>query len=738
MNRTDNYLEFCASLEQLDIKKPQEEAVSFSAKKAIGDVYGHVKEFMVETNLVPSEQLASIENFGQSVRNLNSTVALTDIGAERIMDLCQACGIDDRNLRAAIESVSLCINNYSNNYDLAQHFNAAPPSDSHGQFEMKSLNTMYSQAAIESLAMTPQAAVESFGTGIDNVVTDAKVAITVAILRFHRSALHRLIPNIPSTSNVVTFKVDNMEVYDLTKSRNRDAGTRYDDKHRTPFLDLYHDPSPANATLKPILLRTANDPAAPDDKLVAENIAKIGQEVNMFDYSLDATTIGYQNIDYTDLVGDNVRIKSLYIDVFDGTTHEMIPVSVVTEGGSRMVMSANNDDSADRICSLSSRVALDADTAMVDTTISTILAGLSSDAFIEFNYNASGAINLKTSNVVVHGSGKATIKTKSGNSVIAADQTLFDGLTIQFVGYEIDAKFSEENIRKTTRAMRIQTKQFGYEIPGSDNSIVQYSLTQSRPETVVDALTKLMAVGIDDRGIKLMLDTMAEVKDRITAEAKFGDDNNYTKKIGMNFVAGQRVRPYIYLDNLAIDPNVANMRSEEMWGDVRSYAEKYIMEVLVRIYNESFYTNEIGMGEKPVFNVLTSGYIKDALLSVPHYHNLLADTAADAVADGAVEFRRTLPNGTVLNVMSTTFDYMTDKMLMIPTRPNSPRSTLNFAHNLERGTYLTQATPSMDNAIYNQLIGNAREFPIVLNPIGALLTVSGLSAVFNDNGALGV
>jgi len=731
-----HFNQFIASLEGLQIAHNGSQ-LSTTEQYALDSVFGNVKSFIVDTNLVPAEQISSLEQFDQPIRSFNQTIALSDIGSDRLIDLCRNCGVGENHLKAAVESVALCIHNYTHGYNAAQHFNKSAPSAGHGDFEVKGFDTMYSQRAIDSLITTPGAALESFGADIANTISDAKVAITVAILRYHRSALHRLIPNIPTESNMVTYKVDHMEVYDLTKSRSNEAAVRYDDKHRIPFVDLYSDPSPANTKLKPIILKTDNDGAGPAAKLIAENIVKIGVCVNMFDYALDAGQIGYTHVDYTDLVGDNVRIKALYLSVSDGTVTEIVPIVVTDHSGARMLMNANNLDSADRVCSLKDITVADAASKVMSGAASTLLSALSVDGVIKLKYDVAGSINLKTSDASVHGSVTSTISTKSGNPVIAADQTLFDGLTITMAGYELAADFSEENVRKTTKAMRIMTKQVGYEIPGSSNYVVQYSLTQTRPESVIDGLTKLMSIGIDDRGIKLILDTMGNVRDRITAEKALSSEN-YVHKIGQDFVAGQRVKPFIFMDTMQIDPNLKNMRSGEKWGDLRGYAEEYLLNVLSRMYRESYYSQELGAGEKPVFSCLTSIPIKDSLLSIPHYHTHLGDTAADAVADGVVEFRRTLPDGTILNVITTTFNYMDDKILMVPVRPNRPQSVLNFAANRERGTYLTQATPTIDNAIFNSLIGNAREFPIVQNPIGALITVAGLHAIFDSFGALGI
>jgi len=730
----EHFNQFIASLESMNMN-PDVDQLSMKDQYALDSVYGTVKNFITETNLVPADQIAAMESFEQPMRSFNRNVSLADIGTDRIIDLCRQCGITDNNLKAACESVSLAIHNYTNGYNAAQHFNSAAPSGSHGELDVRKFDTLFTSRAVDTLLSTPQAALEAFGADIANTISDAKVAITVSILRYHRSALHRLIPNIPTDSNMVTYKIDFMEVYDLTKSRANDAATRYDTTTRIPFVELYNNPSPANMELKPINLLVANDAAAPNNLLIAENIVKIGMGLNMFDYSLEPGVIGYDHIDYTDLVGDNVRLESLLLQVTNGTTTEQIPLTVVDQLGARMLMNANNLDSGDRVCNLQDITSINNQAVTLAGTATALMSSFSSDFAVKLAYTALGSINLKTSQVVVHGSVQASPVTVSGNPPIAADVTLFDTLTFSIIGYSVDAEFSEENIRKTTKAMRIMTKQVGYEIPGSANFVVQYSLTQTRPESVIDGLTKLMSIGIDDRGLKLIQDTMNNVFDRLIAEAALTSDN-YVYKVGNDYVAGQRVKPYIWMDTIDIS-QAKNIRSGDFWGDVRAYAESYLLNVFSRVYRESYYQQELGQGEKPVFSVLTSIAIKDSLLAVPHYHNHLADTAADAVADGVVEFRRPLPDGTILNVITTTFNYMDDKILIVPVRPNRPQSVLNFAHNRERGTYLTQATPTVDNAIFNSLIGNAREIVIPTNPVGALITVSNLSTIFNGLGVLG-
>lgn len=735
MGALSNYDEFMASLESLDISV-NEDNVSIVEQQTIDSVFANVKNFIATNNLVQPEYFHSLESLETATKSLNKAVDVSGVGIEPLIALCQNCNVPSKHLKAAVESVAQCIHNYCNNYGASQHFaKGSAPSANHGDYEVRGFDGIFSDRMNALVKGETASSLESFGADVSNVISDAKVAITVTILRYHRGAIHRLIPNIPTDSVMVSYKVDHMEVYDLAKSRSDNAAERYDDKHRVPFVDLYGDPSPANTQLKPIVLRTANDQASPNNRLIAENVGKINTSINMFDYSIDAGQIGYTHIDFTDIVADNVRIKALYVNVSDGSSDELFRIVVSEYAGARMLMNANNLDSADRTCNFKDILVLGNDSKTSSDVTSTLLGGLTDDAVVKLMTNASGSVNLKTSEIIVLASTAPSVGTVSGNAVIAADQTIFDGLTFTVVGFEPAAEFSEENIRKTTRAMRIMTKQVSYEIPGSQNFVVQYSLTQTRPETVIDGLAKLMALGNDDRGIRLIMDTMGNVKDRIVAESKLTSEN-YVNKIGQAFVSGQRVKPAIFFHTIEIDAELKNMRSADKWGDIRALAEENLLNILSRLYRESYYSQELGDGEKPVFNCLTSIPIKSSLLSVPHYHNHLADSAADKVADGVIEFRRTLPDGTVLNVITTTFNYMDDKIIMVPVRPARPQSILNFAQNRERGQFLAQATPTINDSIFNSVIGNSREFPIVTCPVGAIVQVSGLHAIFDTFGAL--
>ena len=728
--------EFVSAVESMGITHEAKD-LTIGQKHQIADVYGNVKSFLADNNLVSGSEIEAMENFNTPIRTFSSSMDIMNIGPENIIGLCQACNVPEKYITSAIESIALCIENYRNNYNPSTHFRSGGMSEGNDSITMKDVSDTLGDAA-QGLVMSPVAAVEAFGSFTDNTIADARVAITVALLRYHRGTLHRFIPSVPINSNVVTFKVNNLEVYDLIKSQDANSTMRYDDAHRIPFVELYNDPTPADTTPKRIVLRVANDTTPP--KLLSENVVKINTEVNMFDYTLDTSTVGFQAIDYTDLVGEGAKLDELLINVahFDGTTttEELIPVSVVSAGGARFVMAANANSSADRVCNVAMTVGLTNTTVMSTGGPSTILGALTNDAVVNVDLTAMGSLNLKTSNTLVHGSVKGTsLSTVSGNTPVTGDSTIFGELTITVVGYKMLAQFSEENVRKTTKAMRIMTKLLGYEIPGASSVVVQYEQNSTRPEVVIDGLSKLLAIGNDSRGIDVIMSNLTQVYDRLQLEANSG--GNYTNKVMNDFAAGQKVKPTVIMETINITNAVANRRSAEMWEDIRGVAEKALMEIVTRINNLSFYVQALEAGEKPVFKVLTSGFILSSILSVPHYHNAYKDNGADVTDDGVVEFRRTLPNGVVLDVITSTFDFLADKMIIIPCRPAAPKSELNFGQNIERGTYVAHATPVTNNAIYNQLVANAREFPIVTNPIGSIVQVSGISNIFDGIHTLG-
>jgi hypothetical protein len=176
-----------------------------------------------------------------------------------------------------------------------------------------------------------------------------------------------------------------------------------------------------------------------------------------------------------------------------------------------------------------------------------------------------------------------------------------------------------------------------------------------------------------------------------------------------------------------------------MLGDVRQYIDSYLNKVISLLHLKSLYIQQLDNGEIPTYKVLTSGPIIENLLSVPHIHNHLHPNGMDAekiyrekTPGEPVEFTRVLPSGVKLECISTPFEYMEDKIMIIPFRSADPASELNFAHNWDGGQFVANYTPVDQNQVNKRVYMNTREWPIPTCPIGILLTIQNLEKVLPD------
>lgn len=731
----NEFQEFIAACEDLGIGLDINE-MSGSDKYKVGTVWNNVKEFLTSYNFVTPDKVGSLENIAEPTSLLNNTVSLVEIGPKAIEDLVESCKISRDYVAPAVEAVALSLTKYCSSNIIAEHFGGKDVSvEAVGNMSFKKLNSIYSDGQLANLYPSVNASMESFGARIDNTLIDAKIAISITILKFHKSIMPRLLPNRPTTSNVVMYEVDRFEVYDLTNAGKDTAQERYKAADRIPFIDLYRDPSPANMSSKPVIVKEANDTV--DDFVLQDEYLYTGKTANLFDLSMDAGVIGYDHVDYTDLISEGGKLENLVLEITRAADSEveLIPIAVAERPGSRFVMSPNASDAADRFCALDFVTTLANDAALLAGTVSDIMDDFDPNHVIKLELNSQGKLNLRTSYMNVLGSNSASIITLDGTPVLAPMETLFDDLTFKIVAYKPKATFSEENIRKTTKAMRVLTKPHGYEIPGTTNVIVQHSLIQPRPEKTINALSNLMRVGNDDRGVTIILDAINNVYNRLQQEA-VTPDMPYDQKAMNDFVAGHKSLPYIYMDTIDIGAEVANMRSAEALGDVRGLAEKKLLEVMTMLFNNSFYVQALDPGDRPVFKVLTSGYILDALLNVPYYHSALDQSPAEKAGNDTVEYRRMLPNGTELQIITTNFESFTDKILMVPSLPGKPNSELNFGQLIDKGSLVVSITPIVNNAGFKEIIANSREFALTTNPLCAYLTINNLSAIFNGMGGL--
>jgi hypothetical protein len=314
----------------------------------------------------------------------------------------------------------------------------------------------------------------------------------------------------------------------------------------------------------------------------------------------------------------------------------------------------------------------------------------------------------------------------AGAQPSAAVTSLVQSLSVSLEGYSVDARYSEENLRKSNLAIRYHVRTFDFEISNGRNILIDYSFQEELPDFLMSLVTEAISLGQDHRGIDVIIKELMYVYDVTNLENQHPAFRDRLDKIGFQYISGQLVRPVVYMNTIDID-NTDFIRSGDMLGDIRSYVQWELLNLCSLIYQNSFYKHQLKPGEKPVFKCFTSSVILENILSIPHYHNHL--NTEEPVDGSTVEYRLCLPNGTIIDAVSVTYNYMRDKMVLIPFRPGMPDDILNFGHNWDFGTFLAHYNPQLDNAVNKRVFSNSRTMVIPTLPMGLYLQVENISKI---------
>ena len=671
---------------------------------------------------------SSMESFMQGVNFDQSKFSAI---MDQLSNLCDVAKVPQKDRLETMRGLGQTLHRYLNRTVGFEHWATSANSDT------KTMSDIYPMAALSDVSFgNTMPGAEAFGASIDTVLPDIRMAMTVVLLKPHKGIMSRLIHRRTLAGSVIQYVVHKDEFYDLTKSQAATGAVRNSYDHRYPLVSLYRKPDPINMTLAPIVPAKANDTT--NEFLVADGVMKFNVDVDMFDMSMDPSKVGYNAINYTDLVSDGVIYKGLILDIANaaGTTTERVYVATEGLSAARFTMQPNTPDSAERSMQLRFRMPLTAATKLANGNSNTLFAAVAGGtALVEAVIAVSGNISLKTAISHSHGSVKLVARSLvDGVAVPAPITALVEGAsayTVKLVGYELDAKFSEENLRKVNMAVRTQTYTAMYELPQGKSIVVDFSMQQSVPEHVLNTAQEVQAIGIDHRNLQAFLKLLRYVYDARKIED--ADPNyrtvNQDRTLNTAYVSGQRINPHVVIGTIDLS-KVTSVRSSDMLSDVRQYVDSYLNKVIAQLHLQTLYVQQLENGEIPTYKVLTTSPIIETLLSVPHIHNHLHPAGMDAerifkekTPGEPIEFVRVLPSGVKLECISTAFEYMADKIMIIPFRSSDPASELNFAHNWDGGQFVANYTPVDGNQVNKRVFMNTREFPIPTCPIGALITI---------------
>ncbi len=702
-----------------------EAPASLSAQAKVRQVFDDCAEFLQSNRLITTrgDLTSGKDHKVVSMEDFSSDVALNQVGRSDLQALVKKAGVEPQLQAEAIKSLNLLLAKAKCAQGSNETFMQAQFGHGRENAELQAAIAKTNQATfspsvmpwVNNIGIPSQ---ESFGAQSDKVLPDLPAAMAITMLLFIKGFTDRIIHRRTSNSPYITYVVPWGEIYNISDANDSDHKVRNDGDHRKTIISLYANAAAVDSALQLITPLKSNDT---EDCVFADGIVKFDRRANLFDLSMLANKYGYTHINHTDLVSENVMVDSIYIQLAKGNATEIFQIDVHDAFGSALTMRANPQIAALRSTILKYVAKLGADTKTITGAKSTLLSACTETDYIKARFATAFEINLQTSDAEALGSIALTAVNRDGGEVAEAVTTLVNGLTVTLVGYTLDARFSEENLRKSNLGALTNVKTFQSEISNGRMIFVDSSLQQDIPEFTMPLVTEMISLGQDHRTLEMIVRHIKHVYNRTHEENADPDLRDRLDKIGFNYVAGQKVRPMIAMDVIDIN-NVDSIRSSDIYGDIRNYVEFEIMKKLSDIFSYSYYRHQIQ--GKPKFKVLTSSAILDLLLSVPHIHNHLNMDPGSAPAN--VEFQRVLPNGTILDIITTTFVDVRDKMIMIPYIDNAPEDDLNFGHNWDYGLFSSYYTPQFEQGVHKRWLTCARHMIYPTDPIAAYLQVEGL------------
>lgn len=688
------------------------------------DISNAVSDFLNKGQAVVND--GSDGQFSYPNRNISFENFTSMCGADALDQLMDQCKVPESKREACMQTCAVILNRaLRRTSQEAWALQCGKGDGSANGMEHRSIAAFTPAEVMDSLQNAAPSN-EAFGATIDMVIPDLKISLTTAIMAFHARIMPRLLPCRTTDQPNATYTKEYLEIYDNSKQ----------DGQSMRLLDLYADPKFSRNELQKIIPLAANDTEGV--AVLKDGILKFGPKANILKLSLDDSKPGYDKINRTDIIEENVKLEFVYVSLTDGNTTEIFQIKV-PESFNRLSRAYNSHDSADRQGDFSFDAKLFNNTLIAgtpsgsdvdwSTSTSTLLAGLDDSEFIRLRIIAKPSLNLKRGIADCQGSftvsaGHMVDDSKISDATKTLAETLAGAAGHALVGYTLDARFSEANLRKTNISMMTHRVPFAYDIPVGRNYTFDYAIGQVNAEENAANLMKIIGIGQDDVQLTQVIKTLESTYDRIN-NFVIDPENSYDH-VGADFVAGDKVRPTIYLGTLDFS-KLNIIRDADRSGDIKQKAKTYLNAVTARLLQLSFLQQQLGGSTTATFRVVTSMEVLSNIFAVQHIHNHMVKDDMRNIGDG-IEYVLVLDNGVRLEFITSTFDYMRNKLVMVPVVPGNADTELNFAQVWNNGNMVAHYTPSAD-AAFHRLFANVRELLVVLNPVGCILEITGMDVV---------
>ena len=704
-----------------------------------GQIYIETKRFLGNENLINSDAIGGLESLG-TVAPLNP-VAPSQINANSIREFVHECKVPTSHHQDAMLDVARILADPTIK-NPQRHFATERLGAGDSSATVFSTLDIVGSGAIDMVNKDAEKAspgLEAFGADMDKIQSDAALNIAVSIMRYHNSLIDRVIPRKSHNSNIVTVKIQDPTVYDLEASHNTDNRIR-NGNHEVPMLDLYRDPSPASTQPKRAIPLESND-TKKVKKLLDGNLIT-GITANLFDLTLYPGRLGTSGINYTDILSEGGRVEYVLVeakktDPDTGTEiKELFKVSTAFNARSRYTKSPNNSDSGDTNANMVVDVFFRKGRTKTAQGVESTLLEPFDNTKLNLNVTFNSNLNLKLGNVSGSGSVTAELlpQDNSQSEIPQAQLDELDAMTFSIVSYMPEIYFSEANIRRTTRAVRMNTNSYQFEIPVARTFVVDFALDEQQPEDVLNIVQNMINLGNSDRSLRILESKMEDVHTRLQAEKENREDLHFRDRIEKSYAAGTLSHPTILKHEVDYaNPNVdfLAMRQSEHLSDVHALMRENLLNISARLKQMSLFHLNLEPNERVAWKVVTSTKLQNTVMGIRDYWNTLDDTeprdgsTADGLPKGST-YSFYLPNHDRVDVIATEFNQYVDRMIMLPVRENNPTHITSFATQYDRGSFVANYTPTNNNAAFRRAIVNSREIPHVTNPVGAMIDIKNL------------
>lgn len=672
-------------------------------------IYDLVDKFCTEKNITSVRQ-GKPASFSNESLDMDGFMAQAPVDA--LVKLVKDCGVADASVKPCCEKLlnlfertvgKSSVEAWNDQNKLGSDIEASQG------ITRGDLGIFHSQRFVSSMSDTTVAGQEAFGATMDMVVPDMKVNISIAIMSFHARILPRLLPQRPINEPLAQYKKETLESYDLSDPFGK----------KVRQVEMYSDPKFVSTELQRVIPRVARDE---DGKfLLADGIIKFNEKVNLLQLAIDSDKYGYDGVNRTDILSDRVLLDFVRVTITAGGKSEVFDVKTPVE--CRLSRQINTNDSGDRAGDFKYRVVLGKDALTAAGAPSEIVAGLNEGESLVLAFNVKPFCSTKFGYADALGTVGMSVIVPEGAEASAAASQIKAG-TVVADGYSLDARYDEVNMRKSNIAIWSNVQPMAWDIPVGRNFIYDYALNQQNTEKVAANMMGVMGIAQDKDSMSFIVDIINKVYDGIKAsEALAGqDDDAY---IGRAFVAGDKVRPTIYVDTLDFsDLNI--IRDGDRSGDIKQKAVTYLGAVTGKILNESFLQQQLGGKSQVVFKCWCSIEVLSNIIGQTLYNPGIAEDVRGVIGDG-VEYSLVLPNKVRLDFVTTTFADQQDKIVGVVV-VESAESELNFGHNWDYGVLVSHYTVSGKRA-HNRLFGNMRYLIVPTNPVAFCIDIVGMDVV---------